>query len=97
MQLGIMTAATEIFHMSCHGVLQYGLPQVVYASHFVAQLVFYQLGEAARRQKVAWFHNASDQTHWQLAREYWFKCMVHQVLSNGGGFHSGCWVSAHAH
>ena len=76
----------KLFHMSCHGVLVYGYPQVVYATKFAAQLVFYKLKEAAQRQQLAWFHSASDHTHWQVVRGYWFESMAHQVLSNGGDF-----------
>lgn len=83
---GYRESSDKIFHMSCHGVLVYGFPQVVYATKFAAQLVFYKLGEAARRQQLAWFHSASDHTHWQVARGYWFESMAHQVLSNGGEF-----------
>lgn len=83
---GYHDSSDKIFHMSCHGVLVYGHPQVVYATKFAAQLVFYKLGEAARRQQLAWFHSASDHTHWQVARGYWFESMAHQVLSNGGDF-----------
>ncbi|KAL3159354.1 hypothetical protein ABBQ32_14138 [Trebouxia sp. C0010 RCD-2024] len=83
---GYHESSDKIFHMSCHGVLLYGFPQVVYATQFAAQLVFYKLGEAARRQQLAWFHSASDHTHWQVARGYWFESMAHQVLSNGGDF-----------
>ncbi|KAL3160457.1 hypothetical protein ABBQ32_010775 [Trebouxia sp. C0010 RCD-2024] len=83
---GYHESSDKIFHMSCHGVLLYGFPQVVYATKFAAQLVFYKLGEAARRQQLAWFHSASDHTHWQVARGYWFESMAHQVLSNGGEF-----------
>lgn len=83
---GYHASSDKIFHMSCHGVLVYGYPQVVYATKFAAQLVFYKPGEAARRQQLAWFHSASDHTHWQVARGYWFESMAHQVLSNGGDF-----------
>ncbi|DBA75751.1 TPA: hypothetical protein ACH3X1_010162 [Trebouxia sp. C0004] len=83
---GYHESSDKIFHMTCHGVLVYGYPQVVYATKFAAQLVFYKLGEAARRQQLAWFHSASDHTHWQVARGYWFESMAHQVLSNGGDF-----------
>ena len=83
---GYHESSDKIFHMSCPGVLAHGYPQVVYASKFAAQLVFYKLGEAARRQQLAWFHSASDHTHWQVARGYWFESVAHQVLSMGGNF-----------
>ena len=73
-------------HMSCRGVLVYGRPQVLYATTFAAQLVFCKLGEAARQQWLAWFHSTSDHAHWQVARGYLFKSMVHQGLSNAGEF-----------
>ena len=84
--IGYHDSSDKIFHMSCHGVLEYGHPQVVYATQFAAQLVFYKLGEAARRQQLAWYHSASDQAHWQVARDYWFESVMHKVLSNGGDF-----------
>jgi len=83
---GYHDSSDKIFHMTCDGVLEYGHPQVVYATKFAAQLVFYKLGEAARRQQLAWFRSASDHAHWQVARGYWFESMTHQVLSNGGKF-----------
>ena len=49
---GYHDSSDKIFHMSCHGVLEYGHPQVVYATRFAAQLVSYKLGEAARRQQL---------------------------------------------
>ena len=83
---GYHASSDKIFHMSCHGVLENGYPQIVYATQLAAQLVFYKLGEAARRQKLAWFHSGSHRTHWQVARGYWFKSMAYQALSNGGEF-----------
>ncbi|DBA81807.1 TPA: hypothetical protein ACH3X1_007534 [Trebouxia sp. C0004] len=53
---------------------------------FAAQLVFYKLGEAAQRQQPAWYQNASDHAHWQVARGYRFESVTHQVLSNSGEF-----------
>lgn len=50
---GYLDDSDKIFHMSCHGVLEYGYPQVVYASKVVAQLVGYKLGEVARQQQLA--------------------------------------------
>ena len=50
---GYHDSSDKFFHKSCPGVLKYGLPQIVYATKFAAQLVFYKLGEAARRQQLA--------------------------------------------
>ena len=50
---GYHESSDKIFHMSCDGVLDHGYTQIVYATKFAAQLVFYKLGEAARQQQLA--------------------------------------------
>ncbi len=86
LETGYHDSSDKIFHMACDDVLEQAHPNIKYASKFAAQLVFYKLGEAARQQQLAWFESAAEHTHRQVARGYWFECMAHKVLSNGGEF-----------
>ena len=40
-QMDIMKLVTRSFTRDCHGVLEYGHPQVMYATKLAAQLVFH--------------------------------------------------------
>ena len=82
--VGYHNGSDSLFHMSCHGLLEHGHPDIVFATQFAAQLVFYKLGEVARYRQLAWFHGAASHAHWQGARGYWFERLAHQVLANGG-------------
>lgn len=82
--MGYHNGSDSLFHMSCHGLLERGHPCIVFATQFVAQLVYYKLGGVAKLRQLTWFRSAAGHAHCQGARGYWFESLAHQVLANGG-------------
>ncbi|DBB01050.1 TPA: hypothetical protein ACH3X1_000950 [Trebouxia sp. C0004] len=57
--VGYHNGSESLFHMSCHGLLERGHPNIVFVTQFAAQLVFYKLGGVTRYWQLAWFHGAA--------------------------------------